>query len=372
MCRTRQNRPVQHALPALAAVLLGGLAVLVLFAPFVVISYRRRGGLTVGRTAGWVALVVYGFAVLTFTLLPLPDGESIRCVTPVLDPVEVLRDIAREYQRGASLLGNPAMQQLAFNVLFFVPLGVLLRAMFGRGMLVAAVAGLALSALVEVTQLTGVFGQFPCAYRLFDASDLIANTAGAVAGSALALLVPAFRDGVTPGPFDPLLPRPVTQARRLVALAVDLFACTMTPPVILIAGELVAGFADLRADDLMPWLVPCAGLVPLVAEGWSVLGTGSTLGERSTFLRGVAERRPPAFARPVRFLAGIGGFAALLACGLGLAAAVFALVSVVAACLIRGRGLAHALSGMRLEDARHDRPDGDESVYAADRACSTR
>ncbi|MGH1551153.1 VanZ family protein [Leifsonia poae] len=364
---------MQHALSALVAVVLGGLAVLILFAPFVVISYRRRGGLTVGRTAAWVALVVYGFALVTFTLLPLPDDATISCVTAVLDPLEVLRDIAREYVRGATLLGNAALQQLAFNILFFVPLGFLLRMLFGRGMLVAALAGLTLSALIEVTQLTGVWGLFRCAYRLFDASDLFANTAGAVAGSALALLLPGARAGVRASPFDPRLPRPVTRARRLVALTVDLFACTVTPPVIVIVGELATGLADRRMEEAMPWLIPCAGLVPLAAEGWSVLATGSTLGERSTFLRGVTGRFPAVVARPVRFVAGIGGYAALLACGVGPAAAVFAAVSVIAACAIPGRGLAHVLSGMRVEDARL--PQGeDEAAYsdACDRARSTR
>ncbi len=70
------------------------------------------------------------------------------------------------------------MLQVALNVLLFLPLGFFLRVLGGRGILIAGLAGLVVSGIIETTQLTGVWGIFPCAYRVFDVDDLIANTSG--------------------------------------------------------------------------------------------------------------------------------------------------------------------------------------------------
>jgi glycopeptide antibiotics resistance protein len=54
------------------------------------------------------------------------------------------------------------------------------------------VATLATSLAIELTQLIGVWGLFPCAHRLFDVDDLLLNTAGATLGSLVALPVVAM------------------------------------------------------------------------------------------------------------------------------------------------------------------------------------
>lgn len=58
--------------------------------------------------------------------------------------------------------------------------------------MVATLAGLATSLAIELTQLIGVWGLFPCAHRLFDVDDLLLNTAGATLGSLVALPVVAM------------------------------------------------------------------------------------------------------------------------------------------------------------------------------------
>ena len=49
----------------------------------------------------------------------------------------------------------------------------------------AVLGGFGLSLTVELTQLTGLWGLYPCPYRQFDVDDLILNTTGVALGFAL-------------------------------------------------------------------------------------------------------------------------------------------------------------------------------------------
>ncbi|WP_336627067.1 MULTISPECIES: VanZ family protein [unclassified Microbacterium] len=158
-----------EAYSAAVAIGLGVLVGTALFVPFVALSYRRRGRLTLGRSLLWAAALVYF---------------------------------------------------LALNVLLFLPLGFFLRVLGGRGILVALLVGFGVSLVVETTQLTGVWGLYPCAYRVFDVDDLLTNTVGAVLGSLLALVVPRRMRG--PAVVDGAArARPVTRRRRLLGMVCD-------------------------------------------------------------------------------------------------------------------------------------------------------
>ena len=88
---------------------------------------------------------------------------------------------------------GPAVLQLGLNILLFVPLGALLHDRGRHATLTATAAGFALSLLIELTQLTGVWFVYPCAYRHFDVDDIIFNTIGAALGAALAIAVHSRR-----------------------------------------------------------------------------------------------------------------------------------------------------------------------------------
>ena len=184
---------------------------ILLFVPFVAISYRRRGRLTLGRSMLWAALLVYFLAIWTYTLLPLPDPAGIRCTGTQLDLLEFVADI-REAIAGGRPLADPGVLQLALNVLLFVPLGFFVRILGGRGVVVAFVVGAGLSLFIELTQLTGVWGIYPCAYRVFDVDDLLTNTLGAVGGAVLALL---FRGASAPEAHRPWSQTSRVRSRRL-------------------------------------------------------------------------------------------------------------------------------------------------------------
>ena len=58
------------------ALAIGFVVGIVLFVPFVAVSYRRRGRLTMARFLLWAAALVYFWAIWTYTLLPLPAVED--------------------------------------------------------------------------------------------------------------------------------------------------------------------------------------------------------------------------------------------------------------------------------------------------------
>lgn len=344
-------------MPGVVAIVVGALALVVVFVPLVALSYRRRGGFSGARMLGWIALLFYVMGLWAYTLLPLPDG-AYDCVGVELDPFAVVTDIARlQAEEGGSLLRNAAFQQFALNLVLFLPLGFFVRALFDRGILAAAVSGGLVSLAIELTQLTGVCGLFPCAYRLFDTGDLATNTAGAVLGSiiAAAALRPWRRRADTAatatadGETDVVTT--VTAGRRLLAMLVDLVAVWLTGyGLAVVIAAIVYVLAGGMPDRFDPELVALAtSLVAIAAQAVSVLAGGVTIGERVVLVEAVEHRRPAAAWRLVRFLAGIGGYsiASLLPGAFALIATGLAIANLIGAFTTRGhRGFAQAVSGM--------------------------
>lgn len=342
-------------LRGLSAVALGLLAGFVLFVPLVAISYRRRGGLTFGRFLLWTALLVYFMALWTYTLLPLPDPASLVCAATNTDLLAFADEVGVALDRSGGDLRDPAIRQLLLNVLLFVPLGVFVRVLGGRGVVVALFVGFGVSGLIELTQLTGVWGLYPCAYRVFDVDDLMTNTLGAVLGSLLSLLVPRRHRGMARR-ADADLPRPVTRARRLLAMLCDvvgaalvsLFAGVLFQSALLMLGA-VAEMRDGGAAGVV------AGVTPIAVWLIVVLVTGRTVGDLAVQLRFEGGELPVALARFLRFAGGIGAYLVLFALpgAWDFVGWLFALVSVIFVFVTPdGRGLPGLLSQQRLVDAR--------------------
>jgi glycopeptide antibiotics resistance protein len=341
--------------PGLIAIL-GGIGVAVLaFIPFIALSYRRRGKATLSRSLAWLALAVYGLAIWTYTLLPLPAADSIRCVEPQFDLLAPIQDILSfDTSSPRAIVTNPAVLQLAFNVLLFAPLGFLVRVLFGKGVLVSTLAGFGVSLAVELTQVTGVWGLYSCAYRFFDVADLGMNTAGAILGSLISLAFVRRRSE----PTLAAAPSPVTVGRRLLAILCDVLFLF-----------LVGGFAGALWRSLQLYVVgvPSGQLVsgedllfttvlPLAIQLAVVLRTGATVGEHSVLLRSVDGPLSRVYARPLRFLAGIGGYGILSATSLPFSGMLLgALVVVTAVWLFRpdsGRSFAAFVARSSVVDAR--------------------
>lgn len=178
---------------ALAVVFTAALLPLALL-PMVNAVYRNFG-----RFAGWPAVVAFSSlamacALVAFTLFPLPDTATMVCgALRTADhlqthPFASIDDIAQAVRTKGipGFLASGAFLQVFFNVVLFVPVGFLAHQILRRHRVIGAIGiGVALTFMVELTQGTGVFGVYPCPYRLADVDDLITNTMGAVIGVAV-------------------------------------------------------------------------------------------------------------------------------------------------------------------------------------------
>ncbi|NLU64597.1 VanZ family protein [Rhodococcus sp. HNM0563] len=354
-----------------SAIFLGFVAGTVMLVPFVAASYRRHGSFPIGRALTWAAALTYGWGIWTYTLLPLPDPATLQCADVNTDLFAFTRDIDNAWSDAAggpvALLADTAFMQLALNVLLFVPLGFFLRTLGGRGVVTAGAVGLGLSAFIEFTQLTGVWGLYPCAYRVFDVDDLLTNTVGAIAGSMVALLVPRRLRGA-PENDAPGLPRPVTKPRRLLAMVCDLVGYWVVTAVL---GTAVQAYILYVAQDRATVVEGRVAEVLSTAVSitmWFVLTmlTGRTLGDHAVRLRYTGGSLPTALTRLARFAGGIGGYGilAILPGSYSGLAPVFAFVALVTALSTRnGRGLPGVLARQDLSDSRTRSPD----VRVADR-----
>ncbi|MEZ5093734.1 VanZ family protein [Nocardioides sp.] len=337
---------------ALAATTLGLVVAVLLLVPTAAVQYRRDGRLGVGDLATLVGAAVYGLALWTYTLLPFPAEGAYRCQPSRLSIWTSLQPVLDHGLLPLSqLMRQVAFQQLAFNVLLFVPLGFFVRLVLHRGVVAATVLGALVSLAIETTQRTGVWGLYDCPYRTFDVDDLITNTAGALIGGVLAWLV-LREDRHEPE----RLPTRITLGRRWVGFVSDVVFLVVVGGA---AGVLWRAAHRYAADAGPPDRTTTAAVqvgVPLLAEALLVLLAGRTVGEWAISVRAVARRLPAPVARVVKLVAGIGGFAVLAVPDLrwgGALLAAFVVVTLVASVGTREhRGLSHWLAGMDLRISR--------------------
>lgn len=241
----------------------------------------------------------------------------------------------------------------------FVPLGFLLRTMYRRGVIFATITGFCVSLLIELTQLTGVWWLFPCAYRLFDFTDLAMNTVGAAIGSLLAI---AFTRHQRKTSTD-AAPR-VSASRRLLGMVSDVLFLALVGgtlgvfwrlAVITLSGrEAPTSWSPVEAlDQWMPVEVVLVSWLPLAIQLVFVMVTGTTIGERIVLLQPAATRLPVIPTRLLRFIGGIGLYGILSAVEFPLSD--FLLFAFVVASIImvfttkNHRGLSYVVSAAELE-----------------------
>ena len=326
-----------------------------LFMPVAAVRYRRTGRLAPRDLVLLVAGAVYGVAVWTFTLLPLPSESVYTCEPLQRRPLAFLDDLAAARSLSSATGGSPVslllgttFLQVELNVVLFVPLGMLVRFMAHRGVVAATLTGLATSLLIEATQATGVWGVYPCAYRIADVDDVLTNAAGALLGAVLSYpYVVRRRRRPAAAPREPGV---VTLGRRWTGMACDLFFIAVSGAgsvVVWRSWEQLTGSAqplDISlADTGLMWGVP------FLVEAVLVLGAGRTVGELVVDLR----TTPAApWRRLVKLATGVTPLLALLVLGLPLVALAFgALTLALSVSTPDRRGLSNTLAGLALGGA---------------------
>lgn len=299
--------------------------------------------------------VVYAIGLAIMALVPLGGGQA--CAEAQWD-MRLLADGIPSATATGHPLTDPAVLSLLVGFVAFLPLGVILRIGWGRGVIVALLVGCGLSLLIEMTQETGVWGLRECAYRVFDVVDVVANTLGAVVGSGIArLFLPRPTGGVGVGGVGATDPAPVTRVRRALGMTCDwvsvyFLGFVLTTPVAaaihLIGGPAALGTSDAALDAVQT-------VIALAVTGAVALGTRRTIGDHAARIAYRGGPLPRAAAVPLRFGAGIGGYQLLTAPteGANPVSLVFVLVSIALLFVTeRGRGLPGLVSRQHVVDAR--------------------
>lgn len=159
------------------------------------------------REAGkkqWRPAIPAAFMTLFFlglTQQPFPDITTMRCPIPTAEPqlrlfqfTDAWLKLAHQNLPPMDWLRNRLFVASAMNYFLLAAVGFCLGPLPLRFKQVALFA-VGLTLVVELTQLTGFWGIFPCAYRQFNIDDLMLNSLGVMSGFLLgrALLRPRRR-----------------------------------------------------------------------------------------------------------------------------------------------------------------------------------
>ncbi|WP_293698309.1 VanZ family protein [uncultured Agrococcus sp.] len=278
-----------YATTAGLAFLGAGFVAFVIALPYLIIHWRRTGTFGWGSTIILFGSIVYAFALAGYTMLPFPGDWAETCSHPMrsnLRPGGFVDDIRDALDGTSTASLRQVVAQLGLNVLLFIPLGVFVQQLVTKRWFLTVVAGAAVSLLIEVTQLTAAFGLFPCQWRVFDADDLIMNTAGAAIG---ALIAPVLR--LLPGQPSTdrkarLTARPYTRWRSISAVLIDLLTIGFVPQffaaVATVAARYVTGRISI-SDEIGMRVYFGVLLVTLAVQLVLVLARGTTVGEWVTW-----------------------------------------------------------------------------------------
>jgi len=176
----------------------------VLFIPWLIYTYRKYGYLSMSKTIIMFSFIFYFLSALCLVLLPFPatrDTCSLQSPDTVHTNLRLFQFVDDILKNSGVVITNPstwlaitkqqAFYQAFFNFLLLMPFGVYLRYFLQerRYWKRAFLLSFLLTLFYEITQRTGIYGIFNCAYRIFDVDDLLLNSVGALLGFFLAPIV---------------------------------------------------------------------------------------------------------------------------------------------------------------------------------------
>lgn len=211
-------------------------AALLFTLPFLIVQYRRHGYVNKVRAFVLYLFLLYLMNAVFLVMLPLPSSRHnppLSGGAMQLVPFNFIQDILKETSVVKTepstywhLFKERAFLQVAFNVLLTVPFGMLIRYYFRLGPLRSLFLSFLLSLFFEVTQLTGIYGFYDHAYRVFDVDDFMTNTLGGMIGFLAAEWLSGLLPRIEHLDRDvDLSAKRVSYTRRAIALLFDYTIC---------------------------------------------------------------------------------------------------------------------------------------------------
>ena len=233
--------------------------------PFIIARLIARRRATWGYVIFSYTFILYLLGLGLFTLYPMPDNPASFCakqsLSPQFIPLHWIVDVAQPSKHITAAL------QIIANICFFMPLGAFVALYFRKHIRFAIAAGLGLSFLIEITQLTGLFHIYPCSYRLFDVDDLAMNTLGTILGYAMTFRLKKYLKS------QPLNAEPVKNnlANHFLAGCIDAVAimliASMSAMILRVYAPAIYQISPQAI--LILWWIAWEWIVPKICHGWT-------------------------------------------------------------------------------------------------------
>ena len=187
-----------YSFPIVTAITIFPIIVCIITIPFLVWNYRKYNGLSVMRATIIFSFVFYMMCAFFLTLLPLPTVQEVLDRKPVPFNNHLFNNIISTMRNAGFVAGDSStwfdgahwkklltssmLFQIIANIVMQIPLGFYLRYYFRVSWKKAVGIGFLTSMFYEMTQLSGVWGIYPYAFRCPDVDDLMHNTLGCMIG----------------------------------------------------------------------------------------------------------------------------------------------------------------------------------------------
>ena len=198
--------------------------------PYLLLQYHKYGSVPLIRSSIVYTFILYLLTAYFLVILPLPSKEEVLAMPtklPQLIPFTFIGDFIDAFKEASgvlSFLKSPIVYTTLFNIAITIPFGIYLRYYFKKKWYTTIIYTFLLSLYFEITQLTGLYGLYPKAYRLFDVDDLIVNTLGGLIGYIITPIVTIFlpdRDEIDRISYKK--GKVVSIYRRFIAFLIDIF-----------------------------------------------------------------------------------------------------------------------------------------------------
>lgn len=216
--------------PIKAAFLIFPFLAFLITLPYLLFQYHKYGSVPLIRSSIVYTFILYLLTAYFLVILPLPSREEVLNMstkTPQLIPFVSMTSFFEALKNSNGILSffkSPIVYTTLFNIAITIPFGVYLRYYFKKKWYVTILYTFLLSLFFELTQLTGLYGIYPKAYRLFDVDDLIVNTLGGLIGFLITPIVTFIlpdRDKIDEISYKK--GKVVSVIRRFLAFLIDMF-----------------------------------------------------------------------------------------------------------------------------------------------------